>query len=54
MTLACVREDMALGRWEHCILQAIFGDRTRGVGTGGLLTTAAKDLAGAGPNWLGR
>ena len=30
------------------------GDRARGVGTGGLLTIAAKDLAGAGLNWLGR
>ena len=29
------------------------GDRTRWLGTDGLLTTAAKDLAGAGPTWMG-
>lgn len=45
MTLAFAKEEIAHGRLEALIA---VGERTRGLGNGGLLTMAANDLTGAG------
>ena len=45
MTLAFANEDIAHGRLPALI---VIGEVTRGLGNGGLLTIAAKDLTGAG------
>jgi len=50
VTLAFAKEETVLGRL--AVLNAV-GDITRGLGKGGLLTIAAKDLTGAGADFDG-
>ena len=49
VTLAFAREVMALCRVGALCTAGDTGDRTRGLGAGGFLTIAAKDLAGPDP-----
>ena len=48
MTLALAKQDIVLGRLGALNTVGDIGDRTRGLGKGGLLTIAAKDRTGAG------
>ena len=52
--MAFVREGIALGWLGETEYHRRYGRQNALARYDGLLTTAAKDLAGAGPTWMGR
>ena len=52
VTLACAREGIALGRLGDTEYRRRYGRQNALAGYDGLLTIAAKDLVGTGPNWM--